>query len=404
MSVKVRFFALALTVVLLAVAHAAPASTLVPPPPSPTIAPVAPTSAPVVAAAAPRASSNAMYIGAQYVFTGDSANYGKFSKEGWELARRDINAAGGILGRPIEFIYRDSKGDPKESAAIAQEFCQNKDISFVLGDWSSAQSLAAMPIYDECKKILMNGSSSNPDLTAKYKYFFRTIVPAKVSFDYAARFYIDQYKPQRIGIIYVQNDYSIQGRQYFKDVISQKGVQLVADEGYQADLKDFRSLITSLKGRNLDLLLMASFYQDAGLFLQQAAELGFRVKFAGPGSLSNTGLIDVAGKAAEGVCFVTGFWPEADRPQVKQFVKEMNEVYGYTPLSQDGALQYDGLRWLADGIKRANSFEVDKVWTALASTKGYAGVTGDYTLGPDREPYKDMFPVCVREGKFQKYK
>ncbi len=379
MSAKGRLFALALTLVLLAVGREAPAAAVKP------------------------ASEPPVYIGASNSLTGNGAVYGEEARRGLEVAKKQINDAGGVLGRPIEIIYRDGKSDPKEGAALAQEFCQNKDVSFIIGDAESSVTLAEMPIYQECRKLVLNADSGSTELTARYHYFWHVIAPSSVSFTYAASFFIDQFKPKKVAIVYQQTDWTAQGKVYFENVVKQKGLELVANEPYIIGQADYKSLITSLKVKNPDMVLLGSYYQDAGMFVQQSRELGFNPTFVGVASIASQGLINVGGKAVEGVCMVSGFSSTSPRPEVRRFVERVKAQFGSDPFNQQIALNYDALILLANSINRAKSLDVDKVWKAISEMGLYHAVTGDITWGPDREPQKTLFPLIVKDGKFVDY-
>jgi branched-chain amino acid transport system substrate-binding protein len=343
-------------------------------------------------------------FGFQCAFTGDWSQYGLSAREGVDLAVKQLNDGGGVLGRCVELIYRDTGiGKERDSAAAAQEFCQNPDVNFVMGDFASSMSLAAMPLYDECGKILFSGSSSHPDLTAMHENFFRTLLPNPKEFTFTGGFYLDEFQPETVAIVHMQNDWGMNGAELFKEVAIEKGIEVVAEDSYLPELKDFSAIATALAAADPDVVLEVGYYSDAALFISAVRGLGVDVPIVGVSSLPNDELIEIAGEdAAEGVYATISFWPESPRPEAQEFMEAFTERYGRNPLTQDSATYYDAVMILADAIERAGTADdAEAVREALATTTDYPGVLGDLSYGPDREPDYGMTPVYVSGGEWK---
>ena len=118
---------------------------------------------------------NPIRIGVAAPITGNSAAYGKGFQVATQMAAEVVNAAGGVKGRPIEMVVKDSKGDAKESADVARIFCEEEDIVAVIGDFSSSSCMASAPIYQEKGLVQISPSASHPDFAKMGDYMFGVV-------------------------------------------------------------------------------------------------------------------------------------------------------------------------------------------------------------------------------------
>jgi branched-chain amino acid transport system substrate-binding protein len=120
--------------------------------------------APVLAIAAP-ATGEPVFFGVSGPLTGQNAQYGAQWKAGFDLALDQINAEGGIHGRPLAYVFEDSQSDPRQAVGLAQKFVNDKRIRIELGDFSSPASMAASPIYQRAGLVQLGFTNSHPDFT-----------------------------------------------------------------------------------------------------------------------------------------------------------------------------------------------------------------------------------------------
>jgi len=169
------------------------------------------------ASAAGGSPDGTVYFGVSAAITGQYSQYGQQFKEGFELALDQVNAAGGINGHKVALKYEDSQSDPKQSVTVAQKFVGDPDVIAVFGDYSSAASIPASPIYTAGKLVQYGFNNSNPDFTAKgSEYQWSTAITTSASYTWTAD-YIKKQGVNTIGVTYLNTaDWGIPAFAAFK--------------------------------------------------------------------------------------------------------------------------------------------------------------------------------------------
>jgi branched-chain amino acid transport system substrate-binding protein len=217
-----------------------------------------------------------------------------------------------------------------------------------------------------------------------------------------AKFASDSLKAKRVAILTdVSAPYSAGLTTYFKEKFVAGGGQVVAEQKFTKDDKDFKAQLTAIKGQNPDAIFLPVYYGPATLIALQARELGIKVPLFGGDGWEAPELVQGPGaaEALEGCFFSTHFAPDQDSPQAKEFVKKYETRFGTKPDAM-AALGYDSAMVLADAIKRAGSTAGPKVRDALAATKDFQGVTGKMTLDANRNARKPAVIIELKSGKF----
>ena len=223
------------------------------------------------------------YIGG---LTGGSAQYGLPGYRLEQIAVDEINAQGGILGRPVEFVAEDDACDAKKAVNAFYKLVEADKVDIIIGGHCSPSTLAIAPIANEKKKIILAVMSSSNDLT-KFgdDYTFRMTVPSKYWSEGLAGVLIKQGMKEAM-LFYIQLDYPKSAAQSFKEIFQKMGGKTVLEEGFDPDEKDFRTTLLKadeeLKKNPKAMIYVASQTADqAHLFLKQAKELGIKAQFIG---------------------------------------------------------------------------------------------------------------------------
>ncbi|HEY7601840.1 MAG TPA: ABC transporter substrate-binding protein, partial [Methylomirabilota bacterium] len=162
------------------------------------------------------ATAQDLVIGVAAPMTGNLAQVGKQFAEGAQLAADEVNAKGGIKGKKVVIRVEDDKGDPKEAATVAQKFASDDRVLAVLGHYSSSACFAAIPIYTRARLATITPSASHTELTKQGgKYMFRMWSPISVYVPDLAQYTVKKLGKKNIGVVYVQNDWGIQTKDYF---------------------------------------------------------------------------------------------------------------------------------------------------------------------------------------------
>lgn len=337
--------------------------------------------------------------------TGSEATFGINSSNGVELAKEEINNAGGLLGgRKIKIIIEDDQSKPGQpSSAVKKLIASDKSIA-ILGEIASSRSLEAGPICQEAKIPMISPGSTNPKVTEVGDYIFRVCFIDPFQGTVMAKFTLDTLKLKKVAILTdVRNDYSVGLTKYFKEYFTAHGGTIVSERSFSGGGtdKDFRAQLTSIKAAQPDAIFVPGYYTEAGLIAKQARSLGIKVPLMGGDGWDSPKLSEIGGSAIQGCYFSTHFSPQDKNPKVQDFVKKYNEKFKAMP---DGMapLGYDAMMILAEAIKTAGSTDGVKVRDALASVKNYEGVTGNITIDEKRNATKSAVVLQVN-GKENTY-
>jgi branched-chain amino acid transport system substrate-binding protein len=335
--------------------------------------------------------------------TGKEATFGQSSHKGTQLAVDELNAAGGVLGKQIEFISEDNRSTPGESATIAKKLITRDKVVAILGEVASGRSLEAAPIAQAAQIPMISPSSTNPKVTETGDYIFRVCFIDPFQGGLLAGFAERTLKARKVAIFSdVSAPYSMGLAQYFRAAFVAAGGQVASEQKYTGGDKDFKAQLTAIKAAGVDAIMVPGYYTDVGLIVAQARQLGISVPLFGGDGWEAPELLQIAGAdALKGTYYSTHFSPESTDPLAQKFVAAYKAKYsGETPDAM-AALGYDSMMVLADAIKRAGTTDGPKLREALAGTKDFPGATGVTTLDAKRDASKPAVIITVKDGKFQ---
>lgn len=342
-------------------------------------------------------------IGEFASLTGKEATFGVSSHEGTVLAVEEINAAGGVLGKQLELISEDNRSTPGESATIAKKLITRDKVVAILGEVASGRSLEVAPIAQAAQIPMISPSSTNPKVTETGDYIFRVCFTDPFQGKLLAEFAKRSLKSQKLAILSdVAAPYSVGLAQYVREPFVAEGGTIVAEEKYTGGDKDFKAQLTKIKGTNPDAILLPGYYNDVGLIVSQARQLGITVPMFGGDGWEAPELIQIAGAdALVGTYYSTHFSPESTEPLSQKFVAAYKAKFGGKVPDAMAALGYDSVLVLVDAIKRAGGTEGPALRDAIAATKGFPGATGATTLDALRDASKPAVIITVKDGKFE---
>ncbi len=352
------------------------------------------------AACAPGRSSKEIVIGEYGSLTGNTATFGQSTKNGSQMAFDEINKAGGLLGKPVKLIVEDDQSKPEEAATAVTKLINQNAVQAVLGEVASSRSLAAAPICQGARVPMVTPSSTNPKVTQVGDYIFRVCFTDVQQGEADAKFAAKSLKMKKAALLYdVRNDYSVGLRLVFAQKFKEFGGEIVAEQSYSEGDSDFRAQLTQLKSANPEVIYVPGYYTEVGTIARQSRDLGISAPLLGGDGWDSPRLWEIGGKALNGSYFSNHYSVDDPSPAVQKFVTDYKARFGATPDAL-AALGYDAARILADAMTRANSSDGARVRTALAETKGYAGVTGSITIDKDRNAVKPVVMLKVQDGKF----
>jgi branched-chain amino acid transport system substrate-binding protein len=352
------------------------------------------------ASAAP--AQNPIKIGEFASLTGKEAAFGQSSHKGTLLAIEELNAAGGVLGRPVELTTEDNQSKQGESATIVKKLISRDQVIALLGEVASGRSLEAAPIAQNFKIPMISPSSTNPRVTEMGTYIFRVCFIDPFQGTAMAKFAKNSLHLKKVALLTsVSSPYSVGLAKYFKETFAAIGGEIAIEQKYSEGDKDFKAQLTAIKAAGVEGIFVPGYYTEAALISKQARELALVGPIFGGDGWEAPQLVEIGGKAMEGTFYSTHYSPENSSPAVQSFVAKFRARFaGETPDAM-AALGYDSAMVLADAIKRAGTTEHSKLRAAIAATKNYDGVTGRTTIDSNRNATKSAVVITVKDGQFK---
>ncbi|HYC33957.1 MAG TPA: ABC transporter substrate-binding protein [Gemmatimonadales bacterium] len=319
-----------------------------------------------------------------------------------ELAADEINAAGGIAGRPIELVIRDDYADPDSAVFIANDLYES-GVSAVIGHIFSGMSLAAAPVYNGGPDPVaaISPSSSSPELTTAGEYTFR-ICPSDLAHGAAlAHWVAERLHFTRGAVLYLNDQYGRGIRQTFVGEFTRLGGQLESIDPYLGAKPDVGPYLDRLaRSRRAEFLILAGNLGEGEEIIRQARRRGLSMPVLGGDGLEG---IHEAGALAEGVYLTSAYFPNLATEANRRFVEAYRRKYpGEGIPNQPAAAAYDAVYLLRDVIARAGT-ERAAVRRALAgvgsATPPFEGVTGTVAFDANGDvPNQNVYIGVVRNG------
>ncbi len=356
----------------------------------------------VMGALSGAAAQESVKIGEYASLTGKEAAFGQSSHKGTILAVEELNAAGGVLGRPIELITDDNQSKQGESATIVKKLIFREKVVGILGEVASMRSLEAAPLCQAYKTPMISPSSTNPKVTEIGNYIFRVCFIDPFQGTVMAKFAKETLKIHRVAVLTsVSSAYSVGLAKYFKERFIADGGVIAIEQKYTEGDKDFNAQLTAIKAEGVEGIFVPGYYTEAALICRQARELDMSLPLFGGDGWEAPELVQIGGTAVEGCYYSTHYSPQVDTPAVKKFVARFGARFGGETPDAMAALGYDSAQVMVDAIRRAGSTDGTAIRDALAALKNFEGVTGATTMDKDRNAIKAAVVIMVKDGQFK---
>ncbi len=341
-------------------------------------------------------------IGFLGALTGDVAMYGHPTLAGMKMAADEINQAGGILGKKIEIVEADNRGDKQEAATIVQRFISREKVIAIVGDPTTGITKVAAPICERSKVILLSAGATGTGVVELGKYIFRDTLLDTVAIPALIDYFVNNAGFKKVAVITSDNnDYSVGLTQVFRGAIKGKNFTIVADEKVKDGDKDFSAQITNIKAKNPDVIFFSGYYTEGSLIMKEARKQGLKINMFGGDGLYSPTLITLGGQAIEGSMVYVGFSPEQPTPATAKFIEKFKAAKKGTIPGLFETQGYDAVVILAEALKRAQSTEPAKFRDEVAKTRNYNGVSGTITFRANQEPLKSpVYLLEIKNGKF----
>jgi len=349
------------------------------------------------------AGAEPMRVGAIEALSGPNAGYGVAIRAGLELARDEINAAGGVLdGRPIALLIEDSTGEKDRALDAARKLIERDKVVALLGPTLSTEMFAVGPFADAHHIPTLGTSTTASGITAIGPYIFRTALPESDVIPVTMK-WAREHGARRLALIYAADDtFSRSGAEVMRAAAEALGIEVVAVESFGGRDADISAQLGRIGASKPDAIGVSALVEPLAAVLVQARQLGLgaNILFIGGNGANSPKLVPIAGAAAEGL-IVGSPWFIGDMDTAnRRFVAAYRERVGSDP-DQFAAQAYDGMHILAAAIRRAGAADGEQIREALAATD-FTGVTGAFRFTAARDPAStaDVVVLRVRDGRF----
>jgi len=248
----------------------------------------------------------AVKVGVVGPHSGDLAPYGLPTKDAVEMYVAKINAAGGLLGAPVEVVYMDDQCKPGIAASVATKVV-SLGVDAIVGPICSGAAKAALGIYNEAHIISISPAATNPPLTqsGEYPNFFRTIAPDNEQGKLAADFVVNKLGVKKVALIHDKGDYGKGFVDFCKKYLEAAGAKVVMYEGITPGAMDYSAVVQKVRREGAQALVFGGYHPEASKLVKQMKRRRMRIPFIGPDGIKGNGFLDIAGADAEGV-YATG--------------------------------------------------------------------------------------------------
>ncbi|MEN6637516.1 MAG: ABC transporter substrate-binding protein [Clostridiaceae bacterium] len=364
-------------------------------------------------AAQPAASGETIKVGILGPHSGDYAVYGLAVKNGAQLYIDQVNAAGGINGKQIETIVYDNKGDSTEAITAFTRMVDD-GITALIGDVLTGNTIAVVGEANPINMPMITASATaaavtyNADTDTVYSNVFRTCFIDPFQGEKMAQYAAEKLSAKTAAVLTMTgDDYSVGLADAFKAKCAEVGITVIADEGYSKGDVDFKAQLTNILAAAPDVIFCPNYYQDDGMIVTQARELGLTSTFLGGDGWAGVSAYASAADL-EGSYFCSAYAP-GSTDAVKKFEADYTAAYGADTLNMFAATAYDAAAVLVAALTKAEASGaatgsdeykqavIDAIKTEGPSVVGITSETG-YTFDEHNNPIKSAVIMTLTGG------
>ncbi len=333
--------------------------------------------------------------------SGAGATAGTNFKNGEELAVKEINAEGGILGKKIETITTDTQSNPGVAKGLTQKAVDN-DVFAIFGPVFSGSIMVSMAESRRAEIPNFTGGEAASITQQGNPYVFRTSFTQATAMPKVARYINEVTKAKTLAIIFVNNDFGKGGLDSIKKALATTDTKIVAEISSDSGQVDFSAPVLKAKQSNADAVFVYSNEEESARALRELRKQGWTKPIIGETTLTGQKVIDLAGDAANGAIAHVGLTVDAPIPAIRAFRAKFEKAYGYVS-DHNGMKGYSGMYALKAAIEKVGKLDRKAVAAALhglkVSTDKYPGVLMNVEFDKNGDLDRESFMVEVKNGK-----
>jgi len=306
-------------------------------------------------------------VGVAGPHSGDLASYGIPTVRAAELVVADINAKGGVLGRPVELLVEDDVCKPEVATNTATKLVSDGAVA-VVGHVCSGATKAALGIYNDAKLIVISPSATNPGLTQSgdYPNFFRTIASDDMQAALGVNYTVDTLGAKKVAVIHDKGDYGKGYAEFAKKYLEEKdGAEVTLFEGITPGAVDYSAIVQKIGKSGAEAVIYGGYHPEASKIVTQMKKKKMDILFVSDDGVKDVTFIKVAGEFAEGV-YASGPMDVSDLPMYQDAVEAHKAKHGEDPgaFFKEG---YAATMALLNAIEKAGSTEYSAIEKVLRS-------------------------------------
>lgn len=333
--------------------------------------------------------------------SGGGATAGTNFKNGVELAVKEINASGGILGKKIQTTTTDTQSNPGIAKGLTQKAIDN-DVFAIFGPVFSGSIMVSMAESRRAEVPNFTGGEASSITEQGNPYVFRTSFTQADAMPKVARYINQQAKLKSIAIIYVNNDFGKGGLDAIKKALAGTDTKVVAEISSESGQVDFSAAVLRAKQSNADGLFAYSNEEESARLLRELRKQGWTKPVIGETTLTGQKVIELAGDAANGAVAHVGLTVDAPQPAIRAFRAKFEKEYKYVS-DHNGMKGYSGIYVLKAAIEKVGKLDRKAVAAALHTLKVKAvdqpGVLMDVSFDSKGDLDRESFMIEVKNGK-----
>jgi branched-chain amino acid transport system substrate-binding protein len=333
--------------------------------------------------------------------SGAGATSGTNFRNGIELAVKEINAAGGILGQKIEMTTADTQSNPGVAKGLAQKAVDD-NVFAVFGPVFSGSILVSMAETRKAEIPNFTGGEAAAITKQGNPYIFRTSFTQDTAMPKIARYMANNLKAKTVAVIFVNNDFGKGGRDAVTKSLEALGAKVVADISTEQNQVDFSAAVLKAKQTNADVIFCYTNEEESARLLRELRKQGVNKPIVGETVLTSQKVIELAGEAANGAVAHVGLTVDAPIPAMRAFRAKFERDYKFTP-DHNGVKGYTGVYILKAAIEKAGKLDRKLVANTLHGLKlkaaDHPGVLMDVAIDANGDLDRESFLVEARDGK-----
>jgi branched-chain amino acid transport system substrate-binding protein len=359
--------------------------------------------------ALPARAAEPIKVGALLPVTGGAAFLGGPEQRTLEMAVEELNAKGGLAGRPVQLIVKDTGGNPEKAVSFARQLIDEEQVFAIIGPATSGETMQVKALAESSGTLLLSTAAAEVIVNPVAKWVFKTAQKDS----HAATVIFQELKRRgltKVAVLTSNTGFGKAGKEQLEKLAPEFGLQVVVSETYDKAATDLTAEVTKVKAAGVQALINWSIEPAQAIVIKNARQLGLTIPIFQSHGFGNIQYVKAAGAAAEGVVFPMGRVVVAEalpekHPQKALLVayKKAYETRFKEDVSGFGGYAHDALLLLAQAVKAAGGTDREQVRAAVEGLKGLTGVSGTFNMSAaDHNGLGlDSFELLtVKDGKF----